>query len=230
MAASLVVFATDGAPPHYGFEKQFGTLANYSKVRFQEAAAALSHIPTSSFQRLTKPDGSYFVDQHLFHDLHHALASLLTIARQFSPDAMISHAYEGGHIDHDACSFILKHAATALSLARFELPLYWVDEKGKAMVQRFRDSGSVPMDFHLTPEEIVSKQAMLAEYKTQPELASAFPPDTEQIRAAVRTDFSVALCRDYSYRNWRPLFWRPRISSRTLLRKFAEFELRQRSL
>jgi N-acetylglucosamine malate deacetylase 2 len=228
MVASLVVFATDGAPPHYGFEKKFGTLAKYSNRRFQEAAAALSHVPTSSFQRLTKPDGSHFVDQHLFQDLSHAVASLCMIARAFSPDALVSHAYEGGHIDHDACSFIARHAAEALSLRRFEFPLYWVDDDGKAMVQRFRDIGATPLEWRLTEVESACKRKMLAEYKTQPELASGFPPATEWVRVATRTDFSIPLCRDYSYRNWRPRLWQPRISSKALLKKFAEFQIRQR--
>lgn len=229
MAASMVVFATDGAPPHYGFERRFQSLKNYSTVRFQEAAAALSHVPNCVFQRLTKPDGSYFVDQHLFHDLRDALVSLCRIARAFSPDALLSHAYEGGHIDHDACSLIMKHAAAALSLPRFEFPLYWVDEGGKAMVQCFRDAASDPMEWRLTPAEIACKQKMFAEYKTQPGLDTGFPPDTERIRAATRTDFSIPLCRSYSYRNWRPRLWQPRIRSKALLRKFAEFEAQQLS-
>lgn len=224
MEAALVVFATDGAPPHYGFERKFGSPAKYSEVRFQEATEALRHIPHCSFQRLTRLDGSYIVDQHLFQNIPEALASLCKTTREFSPDALITHAYEGGHIDHDACSFVAKHAAEALSLRRFEFPLYWVDETGRAFVQTFRDVGSEAIEYRLTDEEMTCKQKMLDAYKTQPELASGFPPAVEQFRLATRTDYSLSLCGSYAYRNWRPRLWQPRIRSKAVVKKFVEFE------
>jgi LmbE family N-acetylglucosaminyl deacetylase len=52
----------------------------------------------------------------LFEDLPDAATSLLAIAHTYSPDAIISHAYEGAHIDHDACSFLAMHIAAALSV------------------------------------------------------------------------------------------------------------------
>jgi LmbE family N-acetylglucosaminyl deacetylase len=100
----------------------FGSLKAYSDVRFQEASRALAHVPNASFQRITKPDGSYFVELHLFEELTEASASLCALGRSFSPDAIISHAYEGAHIDHDTCSFLAMHAAADLSLMRFEVP------------------------------------------------------------------------------------------------------------
>ena len=201
----------------------FGSLENYSTTRFQEATRALGHASNCSFQRLTKPDGSYFVDQHLFHDLDRALDSLCTIARAYSPDVLLCHAYEGGHIDHDTCSFIAMHCAAALSLRRFEFPLYWEDESGKSIVQQFRDTGAVPVELTLRAREISCKEKMLSEYKSQPALVSAFPLATERIRAATYTDFTVSHCRQYSYRSW----CRTRLRSRALLKKFARFEAQQ---
>jgi len=99
---SLVVFATDGAAPGLGGERISGSLKAYSDARFQEASRALAHIPKTSFQRLTKPDGSYFVEVHLFEELPEAATALSAIARSFSPDAVISHTYEGAHLDHEA--------------------------------------------------------------------------------------------------------------------------------
>jgi LmbE family N-acetylglucosaminyl deacetylase len=219
MTESQVVIATDGAPPHYGFKRRFGTLEKYSTVRFQEAARALGYVPNCSIHRLAKPDGSYFVDQHLFRDLDWALGSLCKIARAFSPDALLCHAYEGGHIDHDTCSFIAMHCAAALSLRRFEFPLYWEDENGKSTVQQFRDGGAVPVEWSLTASEVACKEKMLGEYKSQA-LASTFPSSPERIRAVTCTDFSKAHCRHYSYRDW----WRTRLSSKVLLKKLAQFD------
>jgi LmbE family N-acetylglucosaminyl deacetylase len=224
MASSLVVFATDGAPPDHGFERKFGTLKRYSETRFQEAALALAQAPSCSFQRLTKPDGTYFVDQQLFHNLPQALASLCRIARSFSPDALISHAYEGGHIDHDACSFLTMHAEAALALRRFEFPLYSRNSLGQLVLQQFCDKGCAPLEWQLTEAELSCKRKMLAAYASQPGLASAFPLGSEQIRRTTRTDFSLARCSDYSYRNrWHRLS-RKGLSASALLKNFKEFE------
>lgn len=140
--ASLVVFATDGAAPGFGCERMFGSLKAYSDVCFQEASRALAHVPNASFQRMTKPDGSYFVELHLFEELREASASLCALGRSFSPDAIISHAYEGAHIDHDTCSFLAMHAADDLSLMCFEVPLYWLDGQGNVVRLQFRDRQS----------------------------------------------------------------------------------------
>jgi hypothetical protein len=52
----------------------------------------------------------------------------------------MSHAYEGGHLDHDACSFLATHIATTLAIPRFEFPLYWSDVRGNIIQQQFRES------------------------------------------------------------------------------------------
>lgn len=226
MTSSLVVFATNGAANHRGFERQFGTLQRYSDTRFQEAAVAISQVPNCSFQRLRKPDGTYFVDEQLFRDLAQALTSFCGIARSFSPDALVSHAYEGGHIDHDACSFLTMHAAAELALRRFEFPLYSRNSLGQLALQQFCDEGCIPLEWQLTQSELSCKRKMLAAYASQPGLAAAFLLGTERIRLATRTDFSLARCRDYSYRNRWERLWGRGLSSSTLLKHFREFEAR----
>src|SRR5271166_2984414 len=87
---ALVVFAVDGAPEGYGLERTFGSLENYSEKRFEEAGCALAHAGHRSFRRLNTRGGNYFPDRHLFEHLEEAGDSLLTIAREFSPDAIVS--------------------------------------------------------------------------------------------------------------------------------------------
>lgn len=241
LTGSLVVFACDGAPGGYGLEREFGSLKHYAELRFQEASCVFRHIPNSSFKWLTRPDGSHFNDLHLFEELPDAAVSLRAIAQAFSADAIISHAYEGAHIDHDACSFIAMHVACALSLKRFEFPLYWLDQRGKAVLQQFRDmrsgvgadelEGAVAnvMEWRLTEAEIQCKKEMLAEYQTQRGTVSTFSPGTERMRPAASSSlpFWTAACRDYMYQNRRPRFYhtrRHRLSAKVLLKKFAEFE------
>src|SRR5580704_16877343 len=76
--ASLVVFAVDGAPAGYGFERKFGTLKNYSEERFREAGRALGYTPNCEFRRLKTRRGEYFQDRRLFENLEEAAGSLLT--------------------------------------------------------------------------------------------------------------------------------------------------------
>jgi N-acetylglucosamine malate deacetylase 2 len=233
MPASLVVFATDGTPAGFGLERKYGSLKTYTELRFQEASRALRLVPSASVGWLTRADGSYFGDMHVFEELPEAAASLRAIAESFSPDAIVSHTYEGGHIDHDACSFLAMHVAEVLSLRRFEFPMYWVDESGQAVLQVFREvkpraAGEV-MEWQLGGAEIERKKNMMAEYHTQKGTVSTFAPGVERFRLATsdQLSFTIPQCRDYLYQNRPPKFYhthRHRLSAKALLRKFAEFE------
>jgi len=222
VAAALVIFATDGAPPRYHFERKFGTLTNYSQLRFQEASRALAHVPTCAFRRLVRSNGSYFRDQHLFLDLRDAVLAVGKIDREFSPDGLVSHAYEGGHIDHDACSFIAMHAAAALSLPRFEFPLYAPNENGKLIYQQFRDVRSDVLELRLTAAELACKAKMARQYHTQQGAFDPFDLGIEPFRQASGGSFVLPACRDYPYEGRR-------LRADALLQKFAEFEAHQRN-
>ena len=232
--ASLVVFATDGTPAGFGLERRYESLQAYTELRFQEASRALSHVSSASSKWITRTDGSYFEDMHVYEELPQAATSLRVIAQDFSPDAIVSHTYEGGHIDHDACSFLAMHVAEILSLRRFEFPMYWINSAGQAVQQVFRDgkpgaAAGDAMEWHLSEVEIECKKKMMAEYRTQKGTVSTFAPGIERFRRATsdRLSFSLAQCRDYLYQHRPPRFYhtrRHRLSAKALLKKFAEFE------
>jgi N-acetylglucosamine malate deacetylase 2 len=217
--ASLVVFAVDGAPPHYGFEKQFGSLQQYSEARFLEASRALSFIPDCCTRRLARHDGSWFLDQHLFQELPQAFASLLQIAREFSPDLLVSHAFEGGHIDHDACHVLAKRTARALNLQNLEFPLYWRSGDGRDVFQQFRGDADADFLLQLSQEESRIKRRMLGEYRSQKSLTSVFRVDAERFRRVNTTDRAESSWTEYPFENRRgPL------KAELFLRKIAEFD------
>lgn len=238
---SLVVFATDGAAPGYGFERRYRSLKAFADIRFQEATRALSHVPNSSFERLTRSDGAHFVDQHLFEELPEAITALGIIARSFAPDSILSHAFEGGHIDHDACAFIAHHVALSCGLKRFEFPLYWFDSKGKIVLQRFRDPDDAEasrlaepdlLEWKLSEAEVLCKSKMLAEYESQRGVIKPFAIVNERMRpvANAMRAFSIAPCESYFFQNRRPRFYhtrRHRLGAEALLKKFAQFETGQ---
>jgi N-acetylglucosamine malate deacetylase 2 len=218
-AEALVVFAVDGAPPHYGFEKKFGSLQRYSELRFHEAERALGHIPQSSFRRLAKTDGAAFVDQHLFMTLPEAFANLLRIAREFSPDVIVSHAFEGGHIDHDACHVLAARAANILEVQFLEFPLYWHNEPSKDIFQQFRQNRAPEFALQLTPQELLVKERMLAEYRSQANLTAVFSYEIERFRPALDSPITSAAWHKYPFENrWRQL------KAGLLLEKVAEFQ------
>jgi N-acetylglucosamine malate deacetylase 2 len=221
----LVLFAVNGAPRGYGFERRFGSLQAYSEERFREASRALDLIPHCSHAKLVRKDGTLFADQHLFLELPEAFASLRRVARNFSPDLLVSHAFEGGHIDHDACHVLAKQAACALSIPHLEFPLYWKNAEGMDIFQRFRENRNDEIVLPLSPREVLVKRGMLAEYKTQRSLASVFSVEMERFRPMDQCDFSSALWSRYPFENrWRQM------KAETFFRKITEFRSNLRSV
>lgn len=217
-STSLVVFAVDGAPPHYGFEKSFGSLARYSDARFQEASRALSHITRCSYRRLTRQNGDFFIDQHLFLGLPEAFTSLLRTAHEFQPDLLISHAFEGGHLDHDACHVLARSLARASHLRLLEFPLYWRSDDSRDVFQQFREQRGSEFVFQISPNELLAKRRMLAEYQTQKGLTSVFHPETERFRPVAETDAEPAWST-YPFENLRKPW-----SAELFFQKIAEFQ------
>jgi N-acetylglucosamine malate deacetylase 2 len=219
---ALVVFATDGAPPHYRFEKRFGSLRHYSDLRFREAAAAVAAIPHSSFRRLVRQDGSYFVDQHLFLELPEAFLSLCRIVREFSPDLIVSHAFEGGHLDHDACHVLAKHAAIVVDVQCLEFPLYWQTVQNGDRFQEFRESRAAELLLGLSERELEVKRRMLAEYESQQALMSVFRNEVERFRFISLGSRTDGVWSHYPFENRRKP-WR----ADCFFQRVAEFEALQ---
>jgi N-acetylglucosamine malate deacetylase 2 len=217
-AESVVVFAVDGAPPHYDFEKKFGSLQRYSEIRLAEASRALSLVPRCSLLRLSRSDGTPFPDQHLFLELPGAFDSLLNIARQFSPDYLVSHAFEGGHLDHDACHVLARRAAQALTLQNLEFPLYWKSADGRDVFQQFRERHKEEFVLQLSQEENRVKRRMLSKYRSQKNLMSVFQLDSERFRSVLPADCAEPPWPDYPFENRRTS-----LKTESFLRRINEF-------
>jgi N-acetylglucosamine malate deacetylase 2 len=202
-SSALVVFGVDGAPPHYGFEKKFGSLKQYSDIRFREASLALRPVPHCAFARLARQNGAHYLDQHLFEELPEALASLNQFVCRFSPDFIVTHAYEGGHIDHDACHFLAAHIARAHNLMLMEFPSYWKAEDGRDIFQQFRNSRDDDVVLKLSEHEIQVKRQMLASYRTQQALTPVFHLHTERFRPALQENHTECAWADYAFENRR---------------------------
>ena len=143
------------------------------------------------------------MDQHLFEELPEALGSLNQFVCRFSPDFIVTHAYEGGHIDHDACHFLAAHIARAHSMMLMEFPSYWKAEDGQDIFQQFRNSGDDEVILKLSEHEIAIKRQMLESYRTQQQLTPVFHLHTERFRPAPQQSHTECDWADYAFENRR---------------------------
>lgn len=192
----LLVHVTDGAPRGLGDVERagFATPAAYAAARRAELHAALATARAApELVELAIPDQ----DASLHMPVITARLASLFDAR--GVQSVLTHAYEGGHPDHDATAFCVAGAASGREVVEF--PAYHAAEDGTLRVASFlpllslevgRDEGrcsASPHEARLTPTEQARKQAMLACFHTQSAFLSRFPTATEPFRHA-RHDFS----------------------------------------
>lgn len=188
--ATLVV-VTDGAPRNLkdANAKGFASTEAYAAERFREvrAALALAGASTGSLVRLDVPDqGAAFT----LAPLSRRLAGLI---EERAITAVLTHAYEGGHPDHDATCFAV-HAAARLAKPRgkaptiVEMPLYRWGENGLEF-QSF-DAADHVVRVDLDSAEQAIKRRMIAAHRTQRETLAPFQTTMELFRAAPAHDFT----------------------------------------
>jgi N-acetylglucosamine malate deacetylase 2 len=189
-----LVHVTDGAPRRGGAAERHGFpgAAAYAAARRDElcAAIALAGVPNEALLCLG------FADQDASLHLAAIARRLAWLCRERRLHCLVTHAYEGGHPDHDAAAFAA-HAAAAL-LARdgaaapdlVEMPLYHLGPSGWAM-QHFVPAACAVTSIRLGAEQRRRKQAMLDAHATQRQVLSGVTTQTEQFRPAPAYDFSA---------------------------------------
>jgi LmbE family N-acetylglucosaminyl deacetylase len=189
-----LVHVTDGAPRQDGTAQAhgFATADAYAAARRAElrAAMAVAGVPEQALVSLG------VVDQEASLHIAEIARRLATLCRDRGLELMVTHAFEGGHPDHDATALGV-HAAAALlydeglAPAIVEMPLYHLGLSGWT-VQRFvAAAGPVETEIHLTGEQRRLKQAMLDAHATQRQVLSMVAADVERFRPAPAYDFTV---------------------------------------
>jgi LmbE family N-acetylglucosaminyl deacetylase len=189
MQEPVVVFATDGAPRDPYFWEKTGSREAYAELRRHEARASLSWAGVRHVEFLQGGEG-WFTDQELFRCLGPALESLSALVRRYCPRALLTLAYEGGHPDHDSCSFLTSVLARILSLPAWEMPLYFRRTDGATLCQQFRFLNGAEIALQPTKQERKAKGEMLAAYASQGEVLKQFSAATEWFRPQVTYDYS----------------------------------------
>lgn len=196
-----IVHVTDGAPRNTADARAagFSNCESYAEQRKLEVRYALSHagIPEGAIHCLQFPD-----QDTAFHlaELAQVLAEVFFMYR---PRVVITHAYEGGHPDHDSVAFACRQAAEIFSSyddnetgsepAIWEFTGYHISD-GRPRVYDFLSHGDArECGFRLSEEERQLKVVMLREFATQRKTLEPFMhPEFERFRRAPRYDFSRA--------------------------------------
>ena len=189
MTGPVVVFATDGAPRDRYFWEKAGSREAYAELRRREARASLGVAGVRHIEFLPAGEG-YFTDQELFRCLAPALESLSALVRRHRPQALLTLAYEGGHPDHDSCSFLTSMLARSFSLPAWEMPLYFRRTDGATLCQQFRSLKGKEFSLRPTAAEQKTKREMLAAYASQGEILKQFSAATEWFRPQAAYDYS----------------------------------------
>ena len=190
---ALLVHVTDGAPRdgHDAAAYGFATLADYEAARRRELAAALTKGGADHLRTLSLG----IVDQEAMHHLPSLTRQLRERFLQERPQAVVTHAYEGGHPDHDAAAFAV-HAACRLMgepPAILEMALYYRRE-GRLVSGEFLRSAAEHrgVAIELDEEEIRRKQRMIDCFTTQRWLLTQLDSAAERLRIAPGYDFRTA--------------------------------------
>jgi LmbE family N-acetylglucosaminyl deacetylase len=188
-----LVCLTNGSPADLGDARRqgFATRDAYALARRRELAAALGHAgyPERRLRCLAVPD------QEVVSNLHQLLPTVLGILAETEPAFLVTHAYEGGHPDHDAAALLAALVARSLAgcgrpaPAIVEVPLYHLGEGGTVYQRFLPHAGATELAIRLDAAAQLRKGAMLACHATQAETLAPFRTDLERFRLAPAYDF-----------------------------------------
>jgi LmbE family N-acetylglucosaminyl deacetylase len=184
-----VVFATDGAPAEPWFWRGFGSRQRYAEVRREEARRALAGRVRAIHFLGDFALYATFRDQELYKTLPEAFLAACAIIHREGIDNLLVPAYEGGHPDHDACSFLGFLIRARLGVAVWEVPLYHRSADATLVHQEFRDPNGSEFRVPLGLEELRIRDKAIATYASQWDLATYLPSSVESYRRQPLYDY-----------------------------------------
>jgi LmbE family N-acetylglucosaminyl deacetylase len=172
----------------------FSSRDAYAAARIAEAqrALALAGITARAICNMR------FTDQRVSFCLPELTARILETVEREPPDILLTHAYEGGHPDHDSVAFACRmaHEMYGDNQRRsvpqlMEFSGYHAANGTIRTYEFLAGSGSGEIKHHLTRNEQNLKTQMLSTFKTQAKTLQAFlPPQIEKYRRAPNYNFA----------------------------------------
>lgn len=189
MSRVALVYTTNGAPSRGAAEARgLRNIREYAAARANEAreALALTAIPVE-FHFLR------FIDRRLTWNLVAAVGKIALLLKKIRPDVVLTHAYEGGHPDHDATAFAVH---SAVQVSRVVAPIW--EMTGYHCASGSPECGAfIPypgvseLNISTTPGDLERKRTMLACFRSQQGRMPLIPLDHERFRAAPAYDFTA---------------------------------------
>lgn len=189
-----LLHVTDGAPRDLRDAHAAGCAGwqDYARARRAELAVSLAAagITVNRAETLGIPDqGASF----RLVGLAEALAER---CGELRPEVVVTHPYEGGHPDHDACAFAVRAACALLARKRsatpaiVEMTSYHAGPGGLATSRFLERPGLEVTTLALDPAARETKQRLIACFTTQQRMLAAFPVEVERFRAAPAYHFT----------------------------------------
>jgi LmbE family N-acetylglucosaminyl deacetylase len=183
-----LVHLTDGAPLDASDANAAGYASRqaYAAARDAELEAALA-VLVATPRRI----GLGVTDQmavFALADLTRRLA-----VRLAQVDVVLTHAYEGGHPDHDAAAFVVQSACALLPSPpmRLEFAGYHAGPDGRVCGAFWPDGTCATAELVLDGAPLARKRAALAAVASQAAVIAGFDPAREAYRVAPRYDFTA---------------------------------------
>ncbi len=171
----ILVHITDGAPRTRPDWKIYARTLRAEVL----AAARIAGIPA---RRCVEAGlAANEASQHLV-ELTCYLTGLLA---DLQPDLVFTHAYEGGHPDHDAAAFAVHHAVQLQTRP----PLLLIEFTSSPRNRFLNDEGAITRA-PLSDEQKVLKRCMMSCLTSREFAQPAEPPQSEEFRVAPEYDFS----------------------------------------
>ena len=189
-----LLYVTDGAPANMRRARSLGfdSVEAYSGARFDELRKALLIVGAKPARQMGFGFSDGYAVFHLTELIDRVEAAIAGSA------AVITHAYEGGHPDHDACALAVQLACSRIAAAGGAAPLRlefggYHSRGGTLAVNCFwPHDRSEERVVSLSWRERRRKVKAMREFRTQSFIMRAFPPQLESYREAPSYDFFAA--------------------------------------
>jgi len=189
-----IVHVTNGAPADGVDARAAGveTPAEYAAARRRELEQACALLPHAPARMMSMG----VTDREVVARVDDVFAAIRSLIADLRPAVVVTHAYEGGHPDHDAIAMILQSIAAKEGNAPFQLVEfagYHEGPDGRLVTNRFVASGIADgrVRVPLEAAEAHRKRQMLDRFVSQRRVLASFDSGEEWLRPARRDDFAV---------------------------------------